>query len=71
MKDESIEARLAVLENEVAGVREDIKAEKTSMGEFKKDIYKRLDWIKPAIIALAALMVLLHPTVADFMGIIK
>lgn len=69
--NKSIEERLAVVESEVSGIRDDIKEEKESMSAFKIDIYKKLDWIKPAILLLAAIMVLLHPTVADLLGIIK
>jgi len=63
--------RIAAVEARLASIERSIDEEKKSMGEFKTDVYRKLDWIKPAILLLAAIMVLLHPTIGDLLGIIK
>lgn len=71
MSQRSTDERLAVVESTLADLKKGIEKEKEAMTAFKTDIYKRLDWIKPAILVLAAIMILLHPTVGSMFGIIK
>ena len=68
---ESTESRLARVETKIDGVEKSLKEQKTGNAEFKKAIYRKLDWIMPALVLVIAVMILLHPTVAEITGLLK
>ena len=68
---ESTESRLVRVETKIDGVEKALEAQAKASKEFKEKIYRKLDWIMPALVLVIAVMILLHPTVAEITGLLK
>ena len=61
---------IARVEEQLRAMDKRHKREMEGLDDFKKAVYKRLNWITSVVLVLATVTLIMHPTVAAFLKIL-